>query len=324
MLKWHLDVKVDRKPGFRPLEHADRLLSVGSCFSCHMSERLVYSGIRVASNPAGTLFNPESIRHMLQSLLDNREYRREDLAARNGIWFSPDHDTSFSSDRPELVLERINDRRSQAREYLPGAAAILVTFGTAWYYTWKSTGLTVSNCHKLPDAEFTRSRLGPGEISTAFVDLIDRYSGINPGLQWIFTVSPVRHWKDGAAGNGLSKAILTTAVHDIVDQCPQAHYFPAYEIMMDELRDYRFYAEDLVHPSDQAVSHIWDKFSAACLSPSAREIAGEVASLRKRLAHKPLHAAHPDAETFRRETQRIAGELCGRLPYLDLVVSDPD
>lgn len=324
MLKWHLDVKVDRKPGFRPLEHADRLVSVGSCFSSHMSERLAYSGMRVAANPTGTLYNPNSIRQALEDLLNGREYHEEDLREHGGLWFSPDHDTSFSSAIPADVVRKTNELAAKGRAFLPVASTVLITFGTAWYYIWKDTGRLVANCHKLPQAEFDRQRMSPSDITTQYTDLIGRAAQDNPGLQWIFSVSPVRHWKDGAAGNGRSKAILLSAVHDIVDHCPQAHYFPAYEIMMDELRDYRFYAEDLVHPTDQAVSHIWDKFSAACLSDSAREIAGEVAALRRRLEHRPLIAGHPDTEAFRSETQRIAGELCGRLPYLDLGDSGPD
>ena len=263
------------KPGFR-LDYATRILMAGSCFVENIGERMRGLQFDVDVNPCGIVYNPLSVADTLDLLLEGRALAEE-------------------------CLRKINGRLEESARRLAGTDVLVVTWGTAWVYMRKGDGRLVSNCHKFPAADFDRRRLEVEEIVECYAALFRRLQALCPGLRVLFTVSPIRHWKDGAHGNQLSKAILLLAADRLVQAYDFVSYFPSYEIVMDELRDYRFYAPDMLHISEQGVDYIWERFRDLYFTPEARAVMCEVEKCNKILAHRP---AYPDSE----ETVRLRRE----------------
>ncbi len=262
---------------------------MGSCFTENVGQLLKRYLFPVCVNPFGVTYNPLSIKKNLEALIHKNAYLAGDLDYHNNLWFSFDHYTGYSSPEQAVALEKINGAFSMAQEVLQKAHYLILTWGTAWVYHYNPTGVVVCNCHKIPSSEFTRSRLTTGEIIKSYEDLLAKLFEFNPELKIIQTVSPVRHWKDGAHGNQLSKSTLLLAGETLCDLYPNRFfYFPSYELVMDELRDYRFYTQDLIHISDQATQYIWEKFADATLSDDSQKIIGELEPLLKMLGHRPM------------------------------------
>ena len=273
-----LQTIVDIAPSNRKIGYEDSILMTGSCFADSIGEQMVQRNLRVTCNPFGTLYNPLSIAQAL-TMTDMPE-----LIEHDGLWHSMAHHGSFSrADRNEaeqVIRASIETMQKALRE----ATVVIVTFGTAWVYEWKGERV-VGNCHKLPESNFTRRRLTAEEIVAAWKPLLKRYSD----KHWVFTVSPIRHIKDGLHENQLSKATLLLAVEQLVNQSSNRQYFESFEILLDELRDYRFYADDLVHPSSLAVNYIWERFVDTFCTPQTKN---EMNIQHKRWQfehHRPLH-----------------------------------
>ncbi len=300
------------------LAQADSLMLLGSCFAEHMGLRLKEAKFRCEVNPYGVLYNPSSISAALREMQSGKVYGEEDLFCFRGLWHSAMHHGMFSSATVEETLRDINRRIQEAHEVLKKLDCLLITFGTAWVYEAKDTGRVVGNCHKLPEKNFVRRRLSVEEIVMDYTSLLSGLLSRNPELRVIFTVSPIRHVRDGLHANQLSKATLLLAVDALRHAFPdKVAYFPAYELLLDELRDYRFYAEDMVHPSEVAVRYVWQRFVRACFTAEALLIAGECDDIRKRLSHKPFY---PDSEEYKRFLEQIVlkiDQLSGKYPYLD-------
>ena len=228
------------------------------------------------------------------------------------------HHGDFSSADKEKVLETINTRLQEAHAVFSQLDYLLLTFGTAWVYESKETGRVVSNCHKQPETKFTRRKLSVDEIVLDYKELLSDVLLRNPKLKILFTVSPIRHVRDGLHANNLSKATLLLAVEQLQMLFPgHVFYFPAYELLLDELRDYRFYAEDMVHPSKLAVDYVWERFVHSCISADALQIMEESENIRKSLAHRPFH---PESDEYKRFLGQIVlkiERLNGKYPYLD-------
>lgn len=289
------------------ISHATRMMLWGSCFSEEIGRKLADHKFRVEVNPFGILYNPFSLSYAIRRVLAGNPFTGSDLIFCNEMFHSLMHHGSFSSPRRADALRLIGERFEKAVTLLPQTDLLLVTFGTAWVYRWKGNGSIVGNCHKLPAHHFDRYRLTVEEITEEWGELITRLKTLNPEMRLLFTVSPVRHWKDGAHENQLSKAILHLAIDRLRERDPQhVVYFPAYEVMMDELRDYRFYDEDMLHPSSLAVDYIWELFSRAFFSEETRRVNEEWASIRKALDHRPLH---PDTEAFRLFCRQTVAKL---------------
>ena len=272
------------------LDHHSPVLMMGSCFTENIGRLLERYLFPVCINPFGVTYNPLSVKRGLEALMHKEAYAAEDLDHFNDLWFSFDHYTGFSAPDQEATLQNINRSFEEAKEALKQADTLILTWGTSWVYRYKLTGKVVCNCHKIPANQFTRTRLTTREIIAAYETLLPELFEFNPKLKIIHTVSPVRHWKDGAHGNQLSKAALLLAGEELAKQFPQQFfYFPSYEIVMDELRDYRFYTEDLLHTSDQATRYIWDKFQSVLIDESAKEIISDLEPLMKMLEHRPLN-----------------------------------
>ncbi len=276
------------------LGYADRVLFFGSCFAEGMCRRMQALKFRADGSFAGPLFNPASVAAWLRRAGDPAPVPVEELRQdADGWWFHYGAHTLLSDPDPDTVLGRCNGALDRLRAALPAARCVVVTFGTAWVYRLRETGRIVANCHRQPAALFVRERLTVDAVVEEWSELL---AGPLAGREVLFTVSPVRHLGDGPADNSLGKAILRVAVAELVERFPKAHYFPAFEIMTDDLRDYRFYADDLVHPAPAAVDYIWERFAEAVLSAEARALLPEVERLVAQCRHRPRR---PDSEAWR-------------------------
>ncbi len=292
------------------IDYADEILTLGSCFATRIGERLAAARFRTVTNPTGVLFNPLSIAKALESFATDRPIAREELHAESGIWFHYDFHGSFSAPTPEMALQQMQTARRAGSNALRRATRLILTFGTAWVYDLRATGRTVANCHKQPADRFVRRRLTVEEIVARFDALL---TGPLADKPIILTVSPVRHLADGLEQNSVSKATLRLAAEELRLRHPgQVEYFPAYELLMDDLRDYRFYADDLLHPSPAAVEYIWEHFTEAALSEQARRLLPEVEAVVRAAAHRPLH---PTSDAHR----RFCTEMLRRLEALPKV-----
>ena len=231
------------------IDYNSRLMMLGSCFAENMGSKFSYYKFDVDVNPCGIIYNPLSVANVLRLIVEGKQFEKSDLRQVGGKWVSLYHHGAFSSTDPDECLRRINDRLTKATGELRTLDLLVITWGTAWVYRYTRENIVVSNCHKIPSQEFERSRLSVEDIVKEYLVLIGRLREINPGLRILFTVSPIRHWKDGAHGNQLSKATLLLAIDRLREELQHVYYFPAYEIVLDELRDYRFYADDMLHMS---------------------------------------------------------------------------
>lgn len=273
------------------LDYDTPSLWLGSCFTENIGSRLKQLKFPAGVNPFGVLYNPESIRKSLDILAEKRFFKEIDLLYGNEMWYSYYHHSSFSHPERDVCLRKINDRISLASGLLEEAGFLFITFGTARVYRLKENGEIVSNCHKLPHKLFSHDLLEVDEIVESYIDLIVKLREFNNRLKLVFTLSPVRHWKDGATGNQVSKSSLMLAIAKLTGTFENVFYFPAYEIVMDELRDYRFYGEDMLHINSQGTDYIWNRFVDACIEPSALPLVKEITGIIQGIRHRPFHPA---------------------------------
>lgn len=301
--------QIDIRPSQSRLDQQMRVFSIGSCFAEEVAERLVRVGIETLSNPLGTLYNPLSIERAIARMVERRTLVPDELSHRGNLAFSFDTHGCFDGPDGERVAAAINGAIEEGGEALRRAEWVVVTLGTAWVY--EREGEVVANCHKVPAREFTRRRLAVGEV----VEALERIVAMLPEKHILFTVSPIRHLADGLEGNSLSKATLRVAVDEVVGAHPErCHYFPAYEALVDDLRDYRFYGEDMVHPSRVAVEYVWELFAEAYLSPEARRSGAQFARLAEARNHRPLHPESSEYVAFRGAMRLQAEQLLRDFP----------
>lgn len=277
-------VKLEQ-PEFR-FGYLNRLMMIGSCFVENMGEKLTYYKFQADVNPCGIVYNPVSVATTLRLLLDGKHFTASDLVYNNGQWVSLWHHGRFSAPEATDCLQKINERLDSSRNHLKKTDVLIITWGTSWIYRYRRDGSIVSNCHKLPSGEFERSRLEVKDIVELYRPLLGRLRELRPELRVLFTVSPIRHWKDGAHGNQLSKAVLLLAIDELCRSHHFVSYFPSYEIVMDELRDYRFYADDMLHISPQGINYIWEKFSNLYIDESSRRYMPQIDRMNKILEHR--------------------------------------
>lgn len=304
---------------FPSIGYADSLLLLGSCFADGMGERFARCGFRTECNPFGTLYNPHSVAAALDRLLSGRPFTADELtlfpAEGWGTWM---HHSTFSQATQPEALAAINDRLLPAVEALRSATVLMITFGSAWVYALnEGDSNVVANCHRQPDCLFHRFRLSVDEVVQTWLPLIERLREANPSLRIVFTVSPIRYLRDGAHASQLSKATLLLAVETLCAQ-GNAAYFPAYEIVLDELRDYRFYADDMVHPSRQAADYLWERLGAAAFSPSTQDVMKRRYDVQRALAHRPFRPQSDEYRQFIRQTLSKAEALQKEIPNCSL------
>ncbi len=274
------------EPSPYKITYNDRVMFIGSCFASSIGEHLKRGKMTVMINPSGTVYNPVSVCNTLDSITAGKEFTKDNLHFHEGMWLSFCHYTDFSSENPDKSLLKINTRLKEASLFLKNTGFLFITLGTARIYRWKETGQVVSNCHKIPSGEFSHELLSVNEIVDLWTRQLDRLSTLYPELKVIFTISPVRHLKDGAHGNQVSKSVLFLALEELLGHSSKPQYFPAYELLMDDLRDYRFYDDDMIHPSDSAISYIWEAFSACYLDNATVKIWNNAFKITKARSHR--------------------------------------
>lgn len=293
------------KPEFK-IGYDTRMMMLGSCFVENIGEKLDYFKFDVDINPCGIVYNPVSVANTLQILMEGKRFTRNDLLQNGDRWVSFSHHGSFSDRDPLRCLQKMNERLELSSAHFAQTDVLVITWGTAWVYRYRQSGQLVSNCHKFPSASFDRFRLSVEDIVNLYSDLLPRLKESNPRLKVLFTVSPIRHWKDGAHGNQLSKAVLLLAIDELMQRFDFVSYFPSYEIVMDELRDYRFYAEDMLHISPQGVDYIWEKFKGQYFTTETLDFMKRIDKLNKILLHRP---SDPDSEATLQLRHQASEEL---------------
>lgn len=279
------------------INHQHQMISMGSCFAVHISQLLNDNKFRIQSNPTGIVYNPISIANSLSIILEKRFFKHGDLFQHQGLWHSFAHHGAFSDPDTTKCLTKINTVIDQAHQALQTTNRLILTFGTSYVYRNKADGDIVANCHKLPANHFERTQLSIAEIVETLNPALQDCKQLNPNLEVILTVSPIRHIRDGAIENQRSKSTLLLAIHELAQQ-DYIHYFPAYEIMMDELRDYRFYADDMVHPSELAIDYILEKFSTTFFDKDTLALNSKIKKIRQAQAHRAFHPASNEHQQF--------------------------
>jgi hypothetical protein len=289
------------------VQYKDPVLLIGSCFTVNVGKKLEEVLFHTNINPFGVVYNPLSVKRSLEIIISEKQYKESELNYFNELWYSWDHHSSFSGPDRSKVLEHINHEIKNSNIFLRKARYLFISFGTSWVYRLKKTNEVVCNCHKVPAREFGRELLEIADISKEYQKLVDSLLEFNPDLKIIFTVSPVRHWKDGAHSNQLSKSILHLAVDEILKRNDKTcDYFPSYEIMMDDLRDYRFFSDDMLHPNDQAIEYIWEKFSQAYFRSETKSQIVKVEELVKASNHRLMD---PESNSSRKFKQKYGQKL---------------
>ncbi len=294
------------------LDHQNPSLLIGSCFAQNIGEKLIDHKFNTCINPHGIIFNPISIVNSLQRIIDSSPYLENELTEHNKKWLSLNHHSSFSSFKKEECLSQINDALECAHQHIQNTKTIFITVGSSWVYEFEKIGV-VANCHKIPNKQFSKRLLSVKEIITAFETIKNELKEYNV----VFTVSPVRHAKDGLHENNLSKSTLLLAINNLVEQNDNYSYFPAYELVIDELRDYRYYKNDLVHPTDLAVNYVWEKFSDCYFSESTQTINDKIQKIKIAVNHRPFNFNSDDHQKFiAKQTQEI-NTISKEYPFLN-------
>ncbi len=312
--------KVNVENGKWKFDYRDKILFVGSCFTENIGQRMERLNFQTLINPFGIVYNPISVSDSLLRLVDRKEYTSADLFELDSLWGSFDFHSRYSASTPEEALLKMNKQVEEGHLFLKGADYVVLTFGTAWVFEEILSKSVVANCHKFPPNSFHRYRLSVEQVVNEITKLLKSLWKFNSNLRFLFTVSPVRHLKDTAHGNQLSKSTLLLAIDRLIEEQGQERcaYFPAYEIVMDELRDYRFYAADLVHLSEVGVDHVWTRFAESLISDESQTIIKKVGKIKQAKEHRPFRKDLPAYQQFLTKNLESISQLIISFPYLNL------
>jgi len=313
-----LHLTLDIPPLQKQVTYTDKIMLTGSCFTEHIAGRLAQYKFSTLANPHGILFNPISVAESLDSYISATEHTHQDLFYYNELWNSWKHHTRFSHIEQQAALAGINKSQQNAGAFIKQADYLIITLGSAFQYFLKDTGMPVANNHRAPAQWFDKKLLGTDEIINALGDTLTRLTALNPGIHVLFTISPVRHIRDGVTENNRSKARLIEAVHSLCDQFANAYYFPAYELVIDILRDYRYYDVDFVHPNYLATSYVWQEFAKACVTPATQAIMQQVQELVTARAHRPRFPETEAHQKFMASHAAKTQAIMQQYPFLDL------
>jgi len=292
-----------------PINYHSKIVSLGSCFAVNMAEKLDYFKFQNTTNPFGILFHPLALEKLIRISLDEKQFGESDIFFHNERWHFFDAHSDLSDSNKTQLLQNLNVKSVQLKNAVANASHLILTLGTAWVYRNDESQEVVANCHKVPQKQFKKELLSIQTIQQSLLNSIELLRLANPKIQIIFTISPVRHIKDGFVENQWSKANLISALQEIVHQSQNSgtvHYFPSYEIMMDELRDYRFYAEDMIHPNQTAIDYIWKRFSETWISESSIPVMEQIESIQKSLQHRPFN---PDSESHKIFLSKLSDKI---------------
>ncbi len=310
-----LQTQVPLKHGNNKVDYTSQLLLLGSCFVENIGEKLAYYKFQSVQNPFGILFHPKAIETLVANAIEKKKYTEEAVFFLNERWHCFDAHSNLSDVSKEKLLQKLNSELESTLEQITKATHIVITLGTAWVYEYIKKETIVANCHKVPQKAFVKKLLSVDEVVESLENSIAKIQAINPNVQFVCTVSPVRHLKDGFVENQQSKAHLITAIHQLKEKS-MLSYFPSYEIMMDELRDYRFYANDMVHPNQLAVDYIWEKFSKVWVSEEAITILDKVAAVQRGLKHKAFNPLSKEHQQFLSSLEKKIVYLQNQYPFM--------
>lgn len=285
-------------PSEQKISHKDTIFLLGSCFSEAVGVKLKNSGFNALSNPFGTVYNPVSIARQLSMIMTRERINPDQFVLSQGLWVHPDFHSSMGQTTAEKAAERINAVLAHMHEKISHTGWLILTTGTALGYVWQQTGQVVANCHKLPADAFTKRYLQVDEMVSSLQQSITQIKAINPTIKIVLTVSPVRHTREGMIENTRSKARLIETAHQLANAMPDIAYFPSFELVMDDLRDYRFYEPDMIHPNGQAVDYIWQHFKHCFMDKDSQHIANQASALNQAANHKPFNPETPAFKEF--------------------------
>ena len=312
-----LQTKIPLQPQqHNQLDYNSNVLLLGSCFVENIGKKLDYFKFQNLQNPFGILFHQLAIETLITNAINEKEYTEEDIFFHNEQWHCCDAHSKLSASSKEELLHNLNQQIKATNQQINESTHIIITLGTAWVYRHIETDTIVANCHKVPQKKFLKELLSADEISESLESIIALIKRVNIEVSILFTVSPVRHLKDGFVENTQSKAQLVSAIHQVVESGSSIYYFPSYEIMMDELRDYRFYAEDMIHPNQTAVDYIWDKFRMVWISKSAAKTMDDIDVVQKGINHKPFNPNSKAHKLFLQNLEEKKKSLYIQFPYI--------
>ncbi|MGB3776177.1 MAG: GSCFA domain-containing protein [Leeuwenhoekiella sp.] len=311
-----LQTNIPIKLSQNKIDYDSKVFLIGSCFVENMGHKLKYYKFEQLINPTGILFHPSAIAEFIGRIKEQQFYIEEELVYNNERWHCLGAHSKMSDGNIEVVLTNLNFQLKRSFTFLQKATHIVITLGTSWAYRYKETGALVANCHKIPKRDFDKELTEVDDIHSYLLSIVKHIRDLNADAVVLFTISPVRHLKDGFVENQRSKAHLITAVHKIIASYDRVEYFPSYEIMIDELRDYRFYDRDLLHPSPLAIDYIWEKFTDAFLSEEATVLAQKVKNIQQGLAHRPFDENSESHREFRKKLDVKISELKKSIPHI--------
>lgn len=313
----NLQTKISLQPQkFNQIDYNSKILLLGSCFSENIGKKFSYFKFQSTVNPLGILFHPLAIENLITRAINKDYYLDSDLTYNNEQWSCLDAHSKLNNASKEVLLTELNIEIDNTHQQLKDATHVVITLGTSWVYRHIASDVIVANCHKLPQKQFLKELLSIEQIAESLDAVFSLIKSVNPKVSVLFTVSPVRHIKDGFIENTRSKSHLLAAIHQVVEPRKQSHYFPSYEIMMDELRDYRFYNIDMLHPSMLAVDYIWKKFKMVWFSEDALKISETVESIQTKKAHRPFNSSSEAHQQFLRKLQSEIDDLSVQYPHI--------
>jgi hypothetical protein len=315
-MQFHLNIQPNTIP--LKISYTDKLLFVGSCFSENIGKMLLEHKFNTLINPNGILFNPFSIFDTLSNIIHHKTIQAQELFLANSVWNHWNYHSRFSIPDKEICTENINKSISEAHEFLKQTHTLFITFGSAYVYTLKSSGEIVANCHKVPQQQFNKQLLDIDQIVNKGNEFILLLKEFNPNAKIIFTVSPVRYIRDGIVENNRSKARLIEAVHCLTQRHSNSFYFPAYELVIDDLRDYRFYESDLVHPNEQAILYVFEKLKDLIFDSPTTDLFNTVSSIIRATKHKPFNPDSEEHKKFKAHQFQLCKQISEANPHLNL------
>lgn len=300
-----------------PITYESKILALGSCFAENISEKFQYFKFQITTNPFGIIFNPVSIEKLVNRVVNKIEFTEKDIFFHNDLWHCYEVHSELSNPNKEDFLILLNQIIEQSNNQIIKSTHLTITYGTSWVYRNIESNEIVANCHKVPQMQFTKELLSIETVEKSIQNTIDLIQKVNPTCQYIFTISPVRHIKDGFVENNVSKAHLISALYTTEHyKLNTEHYFPSYEIMMDELRDYRFYASDMLHPNQVAIDYIWKRFSENYISDESQKTMEEVDSIQKSLLHRPFNPNSENHQKFLANLNKKIELLQNQHPFI--------
>ena len=298
------------------IDYHSKILLLGSCFSENIGNKLSYYKFQSKQNPFGILFHPKAIENLISRAIKEELYTEKELTFNNERWHCLDAHSSISAADKNVLLKNLNSALIHTKKQLKEATHVFITLGTSWVYRYSETNAIVANCHKIPQKEFSKELLSVAEVSKTLEQCIALLKSINKTVSVTFTVSPVRHLKDGFIENTRSKAHLIAAIHTVINSENNTYYFPSYEIVMDELREYRFYNEDMLHPNTTAINYIWEKFVFSWFSREAQDTMQEVETVQRGISHRPFNEKSEQHQQFLKKLDIKKGNLLMKFPFL--------